>query len=95
MITDVWKYRGKSSRDSPVNSVTIKGSNLISGEGGNVTRCGDNGKCTLTVDGAKEFSGVISGSRTFDITSQYRVIDTNRIDAGSFSGSAIATVLMQ
>ncbi|EFE3815741.1 hypothetical protein [Escherichia coli] len=75
--------------------ITIKGSNLISGEGGNVTRCGDNGKCTLTVDGAKEFSGVISGSRTFDITSQYRAIDTNRIDAGSFSGSAIATVLMQ
>lgn len=76
-------------------NITIKGSNLISGEGGNVTRCGNNGKCTLTVDGAESFSGVISGSRSFDITSQYRATDANRIDVGAFSGSAIATVLMQ
>ncbi len=76
-------------------SVSIRGSNPVSGEGENVTRCGNNGKCTLTIDNAKKFSGVISGSKAFDITSQYLAMDVNKIDTGMFSGSAVATVLMQ
>ena len=81
---------------SPTNiKISIKGNELISGADNNVTRCGGTGKCTLTVDGKKDYSGVVNGSKIFDITSQYRSINANNINSGAFSGSAIATLLMQ
>lgn len=73
----------------------IQGNELISGADKNVTRCGNTGKCTLTIDGGKDYSGVVSGRKIFDITSQYRSMNANNIDLGEFSGSAIATLLMQ
>ncbi|WP_137565015.1 hypothetical protein [Escherichia coli] len=73
----------------------IQGNELISGADKNVTRCGNTGKCTLTIDGGKDYSGVVSGRKIFDITSQYRSMNANNIDSGEFSGSAIATLLMQ
>lgn len=81
---------------SPTNvKISIKGNELISGADNNVTRCGDTGKCTLTVDGKKDYSGVVNGSKIFDITSQYRSMNANNINSGAFTGSAIATLLMQ
>ncbi len=80
---------------SPTNvKISISGNELVSADK-NVTRCGNNGKCTLTIDGAKNYFGVINGNKVFDITSQYRAININNIDSGEFSGSAIATLLMQ
>lgn len=75
--------------------MSIQGNELISGADKNVTRCGNTGKCTLTIDGGKNYSGVVSGRKIFDITSQYRSMNANNIDSGEFSGSAIATLLMQ
>lgn len=75
--------------------IYVKGDGLVSGEGGNVTKCGDNGMCTLTINGKTSHSGMINGSQTFNINSLYKAINANKIDVGSFSGSAIATVLMQ
>lgn len=75
--------------------IYVKGDGLVSGVGENVTKCGDNGMCTLTINGKTSHSGMINGSQTFNINSLYKTINANKIDVGSFSGSAIATVLMQ
>lgn len=75
--------------------ISIQGNELISGSDKNVTRCGNTGKCTLTIDGRNNYSGHVNGRKFFDITSQYRSMNANNIDSGAFSGSAIATLLMQ
>lgn len=73
----------------------VKGVDVISGEPSNTTRCGIDGKCTLTVDSKKEFDGEVSGSKSFNIESLYQSTKTDRINAGAFSGNAVVTVLMQ
>lgn len=75
--------------------VSIQGNELISGADKNVTRCGNTGQCTLTIEGRGDYTGVVNGRGIFDITSQYRSMNANNIDWGGFSGSAIATVWMQ
>lgn len=75
--------------------MSIQGNELISGADKNVTRCGNTGKCTLTIDGGNNYSGLVNGRKIFDITSQYRSMNANNIDSGEFSGSAIATLVMQ
>lgn len=76
-------------------TLSIQGNELISGSNKNVTRCGNTGKCTLTIDGSKVFSGLFHGRKIFNITSQYRSMNANNIDSGAFSGSAIVTLLMK
>ncbi|EEZ6118673.1 hypothetical protein DCO25_004943, partial [Escherichia coli O73] len=75
--------------------IYMKGDGLVSGVGANVTKCGDNGMCTLTINDKASYSDMINGSQTLNINSLYKTINANKIDVGSFSGSAIATVLMQ
>ncbi|HAW0905885.1 TPA: hypothetical protein JLK75_004812 [Escherichia coli] len=73
----------------------IKGTDVISGEPSNTTRCGIDGKCTLTVDSKKEFYGEVSGSKSFNIESLYQPTRADGINAGAFSGNAVVTALMQ
>lgn len=73
----------------------VKGTDVISGEPSNTTRCGIDGKCTLTVDSKTEFDGEVSGSKSFNIESLYQTTRTDGINAGAFSGNAVVTVLMQ
>ncbi|WNN44047.1 hypothetical protein [Winslowiella toletana] len=81
---------------SPSNvQLTFEGVQPVSGEARNVTKCGNNGKCTLTVDDNASFVGVVDGSKNFKISSVYQTVGSSTPDSGAFSGNAILRVLMQ
>lgn len=75
--------------------LTVKGTDPVSGQPSNVTKCGDNGQCTLTVEDKMSYSSSIEGTQNFRVSSAYKTIDATKISTGSFSGNAILTVLMQ
>lgn len=86
----------KINCSSPSNVIlTVKGTDPVSGQSNNVTKCGDNGQCTLTVEDKTSYSGSVEGTQNFRISSVYKTIDATKISTGSFSGNAILTVLMQ
>ncbi|ENM1809078.1 hypothetical protein NUKP32_52730 [Klebsiella variicola] len=67
----------------------------VPGEDSNVTQCGKNGKCTLTIDDQRSFSGSVDGVKNFKISSRFQTINASQPNAGAFTGNAIITVLMQ
>ncbi|WP_426817335.1 hypothetical protein ACP3TC_00890 [Winslowiella sp. 2C04] len=75
--------------------LTFEGVQPVTGEAKNVTKCGNNGKCTLTIDDNASFVGVVDGSKNFKISSVYQTVGSSTPDSGAFSGNAILRVLMQ
>lgn len=75
--------------------ISMLGNDSVSGEAANVTRCGSDGKCTVTIDGEQSKTEVINGTKKFDITSLYKTVNSNQITEGTFSGNAVATVIIQ
>ena len=75
--------------------LNISGVQTVPGDASNVTQCGSNGKCTLTIDDQSNFSGIVDGVKNFTISSRFQTINASQPNAGAFTGNAIITVLMQ
>ncbi|WP_392420491.1 hypothetical protein [Edwardsiella piscicida] len=75
-------------------SVSIVGTNPVSGRTENFTRCGNGGSCEITFNGGHYNETMqISGSTNLAITSTYHPNQGAPIE-GAFSGSAILSILV-